>query len=165
MVASENGRRPAGVVDGHEEINVEPLPPLLELLAIEQIVRAVKAEEDGNATIELAIVQHMVDGRPQRRQPAAARHHDDIEPLGLLNRPARAERPAYAKDVAFFEPCQGAAHHADVADRMHVAAHVGGIAAHADGHFAHAEDVKHVELASREGRPFGLAPFSAVSAE
>src|SRR5208337_111034 len=141
------------VVDGHEEINVEPLTPLLELMAIEQIFGAVEAEEDRDASIMLAIVQDMVDGGPQRREAAAAGDHDDVQPFSLVNRPARSERTTNAEDIALFQSCQRAARHPNVADRMHVSAHVCRIAAHADGHFAHAEHVEHVELAGRKRRP------------
>ena len=69
------------------------------------------------------------------------------EPLGRGDRPARSERAAQADRRARFEPRERPADRADIAHGMHEGAHVGGIAAHADRHFADAEHVEHVELA------------------
>ena len=111
------------------------------------------ADEDADPAVAAAVREHVVDRRTQRSEAEAAGDDDDVGAFRRLHRPAGAEGPADPDGSARLEPGQRLADGADVADGVDEARPVGPVAADADGDFADAEEIEHVELARLEVRP------------
>ena len=76
----------------------------------------------------------MVDRGPQRREPQPLDTITTSCPSASSTGQPVPNGPRTPSDVACFSLVSAPLTSADIADRMHVAAHVGGVAAHRDGH-------------------------------
>src|ERR1019366_4431636 len=61
------------VVDGHFDVHVEMLTPLLQFVAIQRVLGVTAAHENDHTAIATPVGQDMVDRGTQRRQAEAAR--------------------------------------------------------------------------------------------
>ena len=68
-----------------------------ELVAVQEVGRRAAAVEQRDLAVLGAVLQDVVERRPQGREPDAAGDDDDVAADGLLDRPRVPERPAYAQ--------------------------------------------------------------------
>ena len=142
------------VIDRHRNIHIEPLAPLLQLVAVEDVAGIAAAVQDGDAAIAGPVGEDVIDRGAERGQAKPAGHENDVRALRPLDGPARSERAAQARDRARFERAQRLADRAHIAHRVDERALIRRVAADADRGLAHAEGVEHVELPRLEGGPF-----------
>ena len=139
-----------GVVHRHVHAHVEAAAPFVQLLGIEQIGRAASAVDQEETTVFRAVC---LDGQQRAAQwceAHAARHHDDVLPARLFNRPRSPIRSANADRVPGLQATDGFADRADRARRVHEHIRLRGVAGDRHRHFAMAEHRQHVELPRQE---------------
>ena len=131
------------LIDGDLDLDVEASAPALELGGVEQLLGRAAAVEHDDVAVALAVGEHVVDRRPQRREPDPAGEHDDVGALGRFDRPGGAERAAHADHVA--APQRRTARRSTVPTARIV--WISGRRLTRDRHLALAERVEHRELA------------------
>ena len=117
-IADVSGPLRSGALHSDAQLEVRRLPPFFEFADKDEVVRRARAIEDAHPAVSGAMAQQPVDCRPKRREADAAANQQDVEALGLLDRPADAERTAQAYLVASLQSAERRAHRPDGADRM-----------------------------------------------
>ena len=74
--------------------------PLLELRAVEEVVRRPRAVEDADGAVLAAPLERAQDDRAERREADPAGDDDDVAARRRVDRPRVAERPADAEHRA-----------------------------------------------------------------
>ena len=142
-----------GAIDRHLNFQVELAAPLFQFVAVQHVLGSARAIQQNDPAKLLPLRHQAVERRPQGRQPDSAGHNHDIAAGRFFHRPMAAEGAANAHDLAALELRMALV---TVPTTRVVCLSKGtsaGVAADGDGHFSHAEDVQHVELARRKREP------------
>ncbi len=149
-MADVPGPARSALTGGEQYLGVGQFAPLFVFGAPDEVVGVFDSLHDSELAVALTSAQHVVDHRNHRGTAEAAGGDQDILAFGFSQRPAAAERPAYADTISDFQFSQGIGHPANGADGVVVHVLILRIGDDGDRYLTDAVEIEHVELSRSE---------------
>ena len=153
------------LVHRHVHPEVEAAAPALQFLGVEQVLGSPGAVDHLDIAELAPMLEQVIQGRPQGRQPQAPGDNQDVLARHPVHRPGDPEGTPHSQNLSPFQAADGPGDVPHVADGVHQGSRASRIAADGDGHLAGPEDIEHVELARGKGkvrRPLGPGQLQGI---